>query len=272
MSDLRTQENPTPELEGVRVLRELDGAVAVLSMNSAPHNLFDIELTNELIAGITWAVEQGARAIVLRSALRHFSAGANLPELMRNVDEGGGVLAHSPVDFLRAFAAVPVPIIASVHGACVGGGLEAALACDLIIAAESAQIGSVEPMLGLHPLMGAIQRVAQRAGAARAAEMAMLGRRYDAATLERWNIINRVVPDEQLDDATMVLAQELAHGPTIAHAATKKLIQVALDEGVTAADDAMNELERPIFASSDFANAAQSFITEGPGMATFEGR
>ena len=63
--------------------------------------------------------------------------------------------------------------------------------------------------------MGAVlKRLAQRAGAARAKEIAMLGRRYDAATLERWNIINRVVPDEQLDTATMVLAQELAHGPS----------------------------------------------------------
>ena len=91
---------------------------------------------------------------------------------------------------------------------------------DLIVAAQSAKIGSVEATVGLHPLMGGIQRLAQRAGATRAKEMAMLGRRYDAATLERWNIINCVVPDEELETATMVLAQELAHGPTLAHAAT----------------------------------------------------
>ena len=96
--------------------------------------------------------------------------------------------------------------------------------------------------------MGAVQRLTQRAGAARAKEMALLGRRYPAATLERWNIINWVVADEQLDSATMVLAQELAHGPSIANAATKRLVSVAVNEGVAAADEAMAEIQRPIFA------------------------
>jgi enoyl-CoA hydratase/carnithine racemase len=126
-----------------------------------------------------------------------------------------------------------------VHGVCVGGGFELALACDLIVAAQSAKIGSVEVTVGLHPLMGAVQRVAQRAGAVRAKEMAMLGRRYDAATLERWNIINRVVGDEELDTATMVLAQELAHGPSVTNTATKRLVVAAINDGVAAADEAM---------------------------------
>lgn len=181
-------------------------------------------------------------------------------------------MERAPVDVLRAFAAVPVPVIASVHGVCVGGGLEVALACDLFVAAESAMIGSVEVMVGLHPLMGAIQRITQRAGAARAAEMALLGRRYDARTLERWNIINHVVPDERLAEVTMTLAQELAHGPTVAHAATKQLIAKAVNDGIAAADAAMAGIQQPIFLSEDFPNAARSFLTEGPGRARFEGR
>src|SRR6201999_2519662 len=112
-------------------------------------------------------------------------------------------------------------IVAAVHGTCVGGGFELALASDLVIAADSAKIGSVEVAVGPHPLMGGIQRVAQRAGAARAKEMALLGRRYDARTLERWNVINRVVPDERLAGVTSTLAHELANGPTVAHASTK---------------------------------------------------
>jgi enoyl-CoA hydratase/carnithine racemase len=120
------------------------------------------------------------------------------------------------LELLRAFDELPMPIVAAVHGVCVGGGLEMALACDLIIASESARIGSVEATVGLHPLAGGIQRVAQRAGAARAKEMAMLGRRYDARTLERWNVINRVVADEQLAEAAATLARELAGGPTVA--------------------------------------------------------
>jgi enoyl-CoA hydratase/carnithine racemase len=130
----------------------------------------------------------------------------------------------------------------------------------------------VEATVGLHPLMGGIQRVAQRAGAARAKEMAMLGRRYDARTLERWNVINWVVADERLAEAAATLARELAGGPTVAHAATKALVTIAINEGAGAADMAMTELQKPIFRSEDFRAGAASLNQNGPGMARFKGR
>jgi len=253
------------------VSRAMDGAVAVLSMHSKPYNLLDVQLCRDIIESLDWSRGQSARAVILRSSLRHFSAGADL-DAMVEAAELADVLDWGLVEVLRAFDEYPAPIVASVQGVCVGGGFELALACDLIIAAQSAKIGSVEATVGLHPLMGAIQRLAQRAGAARAKEMAMLGRRYDAATLERWNIINRVVPDEQLDAATMVLAQELAHGPTIAHAATKRLVACAINDGLADADEAMAEIQRPIFRSEDFRTGVSSYRENGIGMATFEGR
>jgi enoyl-CoA hydratase/carnithine racemase len=251
--------------------KAMDGGVAVLSMQSRPYNLLDVQLCLDIVEGLKWSRGENARAVILRSSLRHFSAGADL-DAMVEAAAVADVLDWHLVDVLRAFDEHPAPIVASVQGVCVGGGFELALACDLIVAAQSAKIGSVEATVGLHPLMGAVQRVAQRAGAARAKEMAMLGRRYDAATLERWNIINRVVPDEQLEAATMVLAQELAHGPTIAHAATKRLVACAITDGVAAADEAMAELQRPIFASQDFRTGVGSYREKGIGMATFEGR
>lgn len=249
----------------------MEGAVAVLSMQSKPYNLLDVQLCLDIIEGLNWSRRQQARAVILRSSLRHFSAGADLDAMVEAADTTD-VLDWHLVDVLRAFDEHPAPIVASVQGVCVGGGFELALACDLIVAAQSSKIGSVEATVGLHPLMGAIQRLAQRAGAARAKEMAMLGRRYDAATLERWNVINRVVPDEELDVATMVLAQELAHGPTIAHAATKRLVAFAINDGVATADEAMAEIQRPIFRSRDFRTGVSSYREKGIGMATFEGR
>lgn len=249
----------------------MDGAVAVLSMQSKPYNLLDVQLCQSIVAGLDWAREHDARAVILRSSLRHFSAGADLDAMIEAAGTSG-TLDWQLVEVLRAFDEHPAPIVASVQGVCVGGGFELALACDLIVAAQSAKIGSVEATVGLHPLMGGVQRVAQRAGAARAKEMAMLGRRYDAATLERWNIINRVVPDEGLDAATMVLAQELAHGPTVAHAATKRLVAAAINDGVAAADEAMAGIQRPIFESRDFPTGVSSYREKGIGMATFEGR
>jgi enoyl-CoA hydratase/carnithine racemase len=210
--------------------------------------------------------------VVLASGLRHFSAGADLDLMLPAAERGDGVLDWPMLDVLRAFDELPLPIVASVHGICIGGGLELALACDLIVAAGSAKLGSVEATVGLHPLMGGIQRITQRAGAARAKEMAMLGRRYDARTMERWGVINKVVDDEHLQAATMTIARELAGGPTVAHAATKALVSVAVSEGVRAADEAMAELQQPIFRSTDFRTGVASSQQNGPVMGRFEGR
>jgi enoyl-CoA hydratase/carnithine racemase len=267
-----TSEQPVPlDTERAALTTVMNGAVAVLSMGLAPYNLMDRMLNRELTRGLAWAQRQGARAVVLRSSLRHFSAGADLDAMIGDADNGD-VLDWDFVGTLRAFDEHPAPIIASIQGVCVGGGFELALACDLIVAAESAKIGSVEVTVGLHPLMGAVQRIAQRAGAARAKEMALLGRRYPAATLERWNIINWVVADEHLESATMVLAQELAHGPSIANTATKRLVSVAVNEGIAAADEAMAEIQRPIMRSADLRAAVRSYRENGIGMAEFEGK
>ena len=258
--------------DGALITHHLDGPVAVVTMIHRPYNLVDLALTEQLIEALRWVGESGARAMILNSGLRHFSAGADLDAMVEAAGRGGGTLGWPVLEMLRAFDELPMPIVAAVHGVCVGGGLELALACDLIIASESAKIGSVEATVGLHPLAGGIQRIAQRAGAARAKEMAMLGRRYDARTLERWNVINRVVGDEQLAEAATTLARELAGGPTIAHTATKALVTIAIDQGVGAADLAMAELQQPIFLSQDFRTGVDSLKQNGPGMASFEGR
>ena len=263
--------------EDVLVSREQRGNVAILTMVYRPYNLLGPKLINAIVTEVEAARDAGSRAIIIRSGLRHFSAGADLDIFDKRVaagevDQSSEGRRLNGVEFLRFMELLPVPLIASVHGVCLGGGFELALACDLIVAAESAKFGSVEVTVGLHPLMGAVQRLTQRAGAARAKEMALLGRRYPASVLERWNIVNFVVADENLDTATMVIAQELAHGPSIAHTATKRLVSVAVNEGLAAADEAMAEIQHPIIGSADFANAVRSYRENGIGMAEFEGR
>jgi|GEM_PF-73375 len=250
--------------------RDLDGGVAILTMQHSPHNLLGVELVSELFSGLDWAGGVGARCLVIRSSLRHFSAGAEMEAFESHLR--GEMHSLPLVELLRAFDELPIPIVAAVNGVCVGGGFELALACDFVIAAESAKIGSVEATLGLFPLMGAIQRITQRAGAARAKEMVMLARRYDARTLERWNIINRVVPDELLGGTTMALAHEFANGATVAHAATKRLVSIAVSQGVAAADEAMAEVQAPIWRSEDLKAGIASLLANGPGNARFSGR
>ncbi|PWT86539.1 MAG: enoyl-CoA hydratase/isomerase family protein [Proteobacteria bacterium] len=246
-------------------------------MQYRPYNLLGPKLINAMVENVEAAQKDGSRAIVIRSGLRHFSAGADLDIFERRVAQGDASGAGenrrlNGVEFLRFMELLPVPLIASVHGVCLGGGLELALSCDYIIAANSAKIGSVEATLGLHPLLGGIQRQAQRIGAARAKEMSMLARRYDAATLEKWGLINLTVPEETLETTTMSIAEEFAQGPTVAHAATKQLVHIAVNEGVAAADEAMARVQAPIWASEDLKTGLATFRKSGPGLAKFAGR
>ena len=259
------------------VTREERGIVSILTMQYRPYNLLGPKLLNAIVEKVEDSRKAGSRAIVIRSGLRHFSAGADLDMFDRRVEQGSGDSGGESrrldgVEFLRFMELLPVPLIASVHGVCLGGGLELALCCDYVIAASSAKLGSVEATLGLHPLLGGIQRQVERIGALRAKEMSMLARRYDAKTLENWGLINLTVPEESLEKATMAIAEELAHGPTIAHAATKELAHIAANEGVAAADQAMARVQVPIWASEDLKTGLASFRKNGPGLAKFGGR
>jgi enoyl-CoA hydratase/carnithine racemase len=167
---------------------------------------------------------------------------------------------------------LPFPTIACVHGLCLTAGFELSLACDMIWAAESARFGLVEIVVGVSPFMGGTQRVAERAGPARARELVMSGGLYEAATLERWNVVNRVVADDELAEKTMRFAHRLANGPTLANAATKHVVRAYLDGGVRAADDAVCDIVSPLFDSDDLQRAVSTFLEKGPGNATFEGR
>ncbi len=248
-----------------------NGPLAVVTMQHAPHNLLGPKLMDGILESIEVAQGAGARAILINSGLRHFSAGAEL-ELFEGAVGEDGKLSVSPIAFLKKLESCPIPVVAAVHGVCVGGGLELALACDMIIAARSSRIGSVEATIGLNPLMGAVQRQVQRAGGARAKEMSLLGRRYDPETLERWNIINRVVDDENLQGAATALGLELANGPTVAHRITKQLVTLAVNNGVDAADSQMEELQKGLWASDDLKAGMESLMKNGPGMARFEGK
>ena len=245
------------------VTLDLVGAVGVVKLNNPPHNLIGGSFIDEYCDAQDLAIERGARAILVRSELRHFCAGADVSAL-----EAGGVSAPEILDRLES---VPVPTVAAVHGAVLGGGFELALACDFVVAAQSAQIGSVEVAIGLAPLLGAVQRLVERAGPARAREIAMLGRRYSPDVLERWGVINLVTPDEELESASLSFAQQLASGPTVALGAIKRIARIAQIDGVRAADEAMADELAPMWASHDVRRGLEAMNKTGPGTAIFEG-
>ena len=260
---------------------DLQDGIVTLTMQYRPYNLIGYHLLDAISEALEQAQNEKARVIIIKSGIRHFSAGADLDQFQRRVDPGEKK-ATKPVKeeseksyvvrFLHRLEQLPIPIIASVHGVCLGGGLELALACDYIIAAQSAKLGSVEATLGLQPIMGGVQRQVQRIGMARAKEMSMLARRYDAITLERWGLINLVVEDDRLEAVTETIAREFAMGPTVSYAATKELAFIAANDGVSSADAAMTRIQKSIWSSEDLKTGLASFMKNGPGLAKFEGK
>jgi enoyl-CoA hydratase len=250
---------------------ERDGDVGVITLDHPPLNLFDAELMNDLIQRLEEAEGEMLRALVIRSEGKVFTGGVDVHIFDDRTPAQAAALFKDLIRIVHKLEDMPLPTIASVHGLCLTAGLELALGCDLLFASESAQFGLVERVIGLTPAMGGTQRLAERAGPARAREFVMSGDLYDAATLERWNVVNRVYADDDLEEKTMKFAQRLATGPTRAHAATKAMVRRYLDEGVRGADAAIGDIAAPLFGTDDLQAAVDSFLAEGPGKATFRG-
>jgi enoyl-CoA hydratase/carnithine racemase len=137
------------------------------------------------------------------------------------------------------------------------------LACDLIWAGESARLGQTEAMIATSTLLGGIQRITARAGAARAKQMVFSGGQYDAHTLERWNIVNRVIPDDKLDLEVLGYAKILAAGPTASHAVGKELIRKYLTAGLDAADQHVLDVAMSLFETRDMQHGVETLVEHG---------
>jgi enoyl-CoA hydratase/carnithine racemase len=254
---------------------ERDGGVASIILHNPPLNLFTDDAFPALADCVAEAEGSDARALVWRAEGDIFTGGVDVHAFQRVVDAGSDHavgFATPLIDTVRRLEALEIPTLALVHGLCLTAGLEIALGCDMIWAGESAQFGLVEAVVGLTPGAGGTQRMAERAGPARAREFVMSQGLYDAATLERWNVVSRVLPDDDVHGKGMRFAHRLASGPTRAHAATKRIVRGYLQGGVEEADRVTPGVFAELFATEDLQNAVKSFLEEGPGKATFEGR
>ena len=252
---------------------ERDSNVASMILYNPPLNLFGDDAWNALTSCVDEVEGSDARALVWRAEGDLFTGGVDVHSFQRVVQEGAASQAFgSLIPVVQRLETLSIPTIALVHGLCLTAGLEISLGCDMIWATESARFGLVEAVVGLTPGAGGTQRMAERAGPARAAEFVMSGGLYDATTLERWNVVNRVVADDELLEKGMKFAHRLADGPTIAHGATKRIIRAFRAGGVEEADRVTPDVLAELFASEDLQNGVNTFLEEGPGKATFEGR
>jgi enoyl-CoA hydratase/carnithine racemase len=254
-----------------KVRFDRDGDVGIVTLADPPLNLFGREMVADLTAVLDEAAGSGARALVVRAEGTVFTGGADVKMFQGlTAEHMSGELDLIAIP--RKLEAMPIPTLAVVHAMCLTAGFELALGCDLIWAAESAQFGLVEAVVGVTPFMGGTQRVAERAGPARARELVMTGGLYPASKLVDWGVVNRVVADDELEEKAMRFAARLAAGPTRAHAATKRIVRTYLDEGVAGADAALAEIAGEVVETEDFRNGVRSFLEQGPGNATFAGR
>jgi len=263
---------------------ERDGDVAVVVLDNPPVNLFDElvfdeleRLTRELLELTAPGREGRARAVLFEARGKHVSGGVDVglfSELAAGPDPvaRGSALWARLLRIAQAVEELPVPTVFAAHGLTLTAAFELSLACDILLAAERASFGLVEIVVGLTPSMGGPQRLAERAGPARAKELVFTGERYPAAVLERWNVVNRVLPDEGFATAAREYAHRVAAGPTLAHAATKRLVTTAVRDGVRAADDITPAVSGPLFGTADLRGAVDSFLREGPGRASYTGR
>ncbi len=249
-----------------------DGDVALITLSNPPLNLFGPDAFDELGECIDEVAASDARAAVWRADGDIFTGGVDVQVFADAVASGEGEDFPSLVGPIKRLEALEMPTLALCHGLCLTAGLEVALGCDMIWAGESAKFGLVERVVGLTPGAGGTQRLAERAGPARAREFVMSGRLYDAATLERWNVVNRVVADSELEAKGMAFARDLAAGPTRAHTMTKRIVRAYVDRGMEYADEVTPGVFGELFATEDLQNGVESFLREGPGKATFKGK
>jgi 2-(1,2-epoxy-1,2-dihydrophenyl)acetyl-CoA isomerase len=225
--------------------------------------------TTELGHDLRTALERAAgdpetRAIVFTGAGRAFSSGADLKS-GDVFDERGkpdvrGALRNVYNPLIARVRTVPKPVIAAVNGPAVGIGCSLALACDLILAAESAYFLMAFVNIGLGLDGGASQTLPARVGHARAFEIAYLGERISAAQAVEWGLVNRVLADAELRAAAGALGAKLAAGPPGSYAAIKRTINDRLYDGFEDLLDLEAEVQQERASSSDFLEGVMSFM------------
>lgn len=225
-----------------------------------------------LRTAVTAVADSDARGLLIQARGRVVSGGVDVHTFDAVTAETGEALWRDWFELPHAIEDLAMPTVFAAHGLCLTAAFEIALACDLLVAAESARFGLVEIVVGLTPSMGGPQRLASRAGPARARELVYTGELYGASTLEHWNVVNRVLADEGFADAAHAFALRLANGPTRAHAATKAIVAESAARGPRAADEITLALSPALFATDDLRGAVASFLRDGPGNATYRGR
>ena len=244
----------------------VDGAAATVELNrpetlNAWNERFGLDLGDAIE---TVASDDTIRAVMITGAGRGFSSGADLREQRGPGEDGLPDLSQRLRDVYHpviiGVREMPKPVIAAVNGPAVGIGCSLALACDLVLAAESAYFLLAFVNIGLVPDGGSTATVPARAGFARATEMAMLGERVAASQALAWGLVNRVVADDELAGEAGALLERLAAGPTASYAGAKRLLNRVWYSNLAAQLEAEAQQQRDQGQSADFVEGVIAFV------------
>jgi enoyl-CoA hydratase/carnithine racemase len=268
---LSSASNSSPDASGGRLLTDepAPGVARLTISNPDKRGALDQPLLDAIARALP---EVDARCVILTGQGSMFSAGYDIGDLRA----GGGerfaqaaerLVAHPFTEAIEAIAACPVPVLAALNGHTIGGGLELAVACDLRIAADSIRLAMTPAKLGLVYSHTGIRTFIDTIGAARTRELFLVGGRIDAATALAWGLVNRLTPAEQLAEAAVALAVELAANAPLSQRGNKRVIRAVLDARAALDDDIereLIELRRACFASDDFREGVQAFGDKRP--------
>jgi cyclohexa-1,5-dienecarbonyl-CoA hydratase len=236
-----------------------DGRVATLEIDRPPLNILDAALLAELetlLAGLTG--DAASQILVVRGAGRAFSAGVAVEDHVRERVEASVRSFHRVLLALRRLPSITVAV---VHGHCLGGGMELAAACDLVVAADDARFGQPEIKLGCFPPWAAAA-YPRLIGGKRAAEALLTGRPVGAEEAWRWGFVNRLAPADQLDRLADELAGEVLAQSAAVTALTKRALAAGDDEA--AFERALAECERLYFEelvrTEDMEEGVEAFM------------
>jgi 2-(1,2-epoxy-1,2-dihydrophenyl)acetyl-CoA isomerase len=209
------------------------------------------------------AADDSVRAVLVTGAGRGFSSGADLRAGFEPADDGMPDIKtelheiYHPV--IAGIRRLPKPVVAAVNGPAVGIGCSLALACDLVMIAESAFLGLAFVNIGLMPDGGSTAFVPPAVGKARAFQMALLGERIPAAQALEWGLVNWVHPDDALMDEADALTGKLAAGPTRSYASSKRALNQAIYGDLDGQLDLEAELQHSLGRSKDFLEGVAAF-------------
>ena len=237
-----------------------DGAVALCTLNRPDaRNALSPELMDQL-AGMLEELDADdeVRCMVIAGSDEVFAAGADVRALSeRSFAES---LNHPSGSFWKRIASCRKPLIAAVSGFALGGGCELALACDIIVASETAEFGQPEITLGIIPGGGGSQRLARTVGKHQAMELVLTGRRFSAAEAQQMGVVNKVTKKKEWLEAALELAGAIARRPPIAVRLAKQAVLTAGDTGLSAGLEAERRLFELAMATEDRVEGMQAFL------------